>query len=327
LIKKDYNPRLYVKSNWTPPPANNEIEQALSEFEIQYKEIYQNSLHKKHTPNIPFHIIREMKTIVKKKQYYISNTDKNLGVSIMCNKDMIATAIKEHLSDYKTYQEITKEQALTINEKSFRKILTMLVDEPNTLNQFGIDKETVMYFTRHLGTNIVDGIWRIPEDKKIPYFYLLPKVHKTPLKTRPVVSTVSSILGTLSVWVDYQLEKIIHLCPAYTMDSWQILREIKELGIVSANALIYTADATSMYTNINTKHALSCIFKWFLLHNKDMPEDFPTAHVLVALQLIMTENVFQFGNKFFIQKMVRLWVPLVPANMQHSTTHTTKRPN
>ena len=96
-------------------------------------------------------------------------------------------------------------------------------------------------------------------DKSLPYFYLLPKVHKTPWATRPVVSGVSSVLEPLSKWVDIQLQRVVHLCPAYLKDSWHFLNEMKNLDILDEYRIV-TSDAKAMYVNINTDHAIETIW-------------------------------------------------------------------
>jgi hypothetical protein len=44
---------------------------------------------------------------------------------------------------------------------------------------------------------------------RIPIFYGIPKVHKTPMTQRLVVSSSSSFLSTFSVWLDYKMKTLI----------------------------------------------------------------------------------------------------------------------
>ena len=140
------------------------------------------------------------------------------------------------------------------------------------------------------------------ESRRLPQFYCTPKVHKKPKwKTHPIVSCVNSHMGDLSKWVDVQLQKLIHLCPGYLQDSQAFLTKLRRLGRLPPTAIILTADAVSMYTNINTSHALATLHKWLTLHQDDLPHDYPTQMVLEATKLVMTNNVFQFDDTYWLQ--------------------------
>jgi hypothetical protein len=137
--------------------------------------------------------------------------------------------------------------------------------------------------------------------RRIPQFYMIPKVHKTPWATRPIVSCVNSTLGYLSKYVDRQLQKVVHLCPAYLQDSNTLLLRLHALGQLPSTARLITADAVSMYTNIDTNHGLQNLRLWFDLHADHLPTDFPVDFVINATKLIMTANVFQFDDTYWLQ--------------------------
>jgi len=52
-----------------------------------------------------------------------------------------------------------------------------------------------------------------------PQFYLLAKIHKTPMDTRPIVSVVGSLLHGLSQWADHQLQAPRCSIPSYIKSS------------------------------------------------------------------------------------------------------------
>ena len=56
-----------------------------------------------------------------------------------------------------------------------------------------------------------------------------------------------------------------------------------------------------MYTNIKTGAALHRIGKFFLENREHLTV--PPAVLMDSLRLIMTNNVFQFGDTFWIQKV------------------------
>jgi hypothetical protein len=103
----------------------------------------------------------------------------------------------------------------------------------------------------------------------------------------------------LSQWINTQLKRVIHLCPSYLKDGWQLVRALRDIPILPPDAVCYTVDAVSMYSNINTNHGIATIAQE--LHRAELPRDVPTALVLDGLNTIMRYNVFSFGSRRFLQ--------------------------
>ena len=61
-----------------------------------------------------------------------------------------------------------------------------------------------------------------------------------------------------------------------------------------------TMDATAMYTNINTDHALRIIGNYLQQNSLKFPS-VPFEAVMVALTLVMKCNVFRFGDTYWNQ--------------------------
>jgi hypothetical protein len=116
-----------------------------------------------------------------------------------------------------------------------------------------------------------------------PYLYAMPKMHKDPWASRPVVSGVCSVMKALSIWFDVQLQSVVHLCPCYLKDLWHFLNDIRNLKNLQGCKLI-TADATAMYTNINTDHATTILSRWLTLHESELPEEFPRDLILMGIR-------------------------------------------
>ena len=211
----------------------------------------------------------------------------------------IHRALQDHLLNKLNYIEISQDIAYSTMESVYRNILALFIDDKRDPT---LDKSSRLFFERKLlGLRDCHGIVQQPAHMQLPYFYILPKVHKKPWKTRPVVSQVSSVIEPLSQWIDYQLQRVIHLCPAYLQDSWHFLNELKKFKRNCSSALIFTADAVAMYANIPTEHALTSIKQWFELHAHELPADFPTTKVLTGLGIVMRNNVFTFGNRYWLQ--------------------------
>jgi hypothetical protein len=106
-------------------------------------------------------------------------------------------------------------------------------------------------------------------------FYGLPKIHKHPMTLWPVVSTSGSFLAIFSVWLDYKMKELLPLVQSHIKNSTSLIQDLKTLTIPEG-ALLFTADATSMYTNIDTQTGVSAINKSLLtnqLPNQTIPQD------------------------------------------------------
>jgi hypothetical protein len=129
-------------------------------------------------------------------------------------------------------------------------------------------------------------------------FYGLPKVHKHPTTLRPVVSSVNSFISVY--WLDFKRKELLPLVKSYMKNSSDVLQDLKHIHIPD-NALLFSADAKSMYTNIDTTVGLQS-FHAFLEHNKDwIPENFPTELFLKILELVMNNNIFSFADTKWLQ--------------------------
>ena len=84
------------------------------------------------------------------------------------------------------------------------------------------------------------------------YFYLLYKLHKTPVKTRPVCSDCASLTHALGKWVNKMLQPMVVAQDTHIRDSFALKKELQELR-VPPNASILSFDAVSMYTKIDLK--------------------------------------------------------------------------
>ncbi len=132
-----------------------------------------------------------------------------------------------------------------------------------------------------------------------PHFYLTFKIHKQPLKTRPIVSVSGSLLHSLGRWLDTQLQPLVRKLPSFIASSFELKQCFNRLPKLRPHARLFMCDAVSMYTNIDTDHALETIAT-FLRANK-LAKGLPADAIISGLELIMRWNVFKFGDTFWRQ--------------------------
>eukprot|EP00957_Ditylum_brightwellii_P035830 2716083-Ditylum_brightwellii.AAC.1 len=87
--------------------------------------------------------------------------------------------------------------------------------------------------------------------------------------------------------------------PTYLADSKQLKDDLIQLKIPPGSN-IFTADATSMYTNLKTEFVLDALGKYLTKNNKQFCH-LPLKSIKTALTIVMTYNVFTFGDAHFLQ--------------------------
>lgn len=129
------------------------------------------------------------------------------------------------------------------------------------------------------------------------YFYLLAKLHKTPVSTRPVCSDCASLPHSIGKWIDRQLQPIVRQQHTYFKNSFELKGLLDTMDILPANACLFTYDAISMYTNIDTNQCIDRLTSF--LTDQSTKEKYPhlkSDTLIEALHLVMHNNRMKFGN-------------------------------
>jgi hypothetical protein len=287
----EYDPKLYVKNNeWNPDHASSEIEQELQNFEVKIRALTSSN----NTPSKSNLTPRQHEILLalqNDKRFIIGATDKNLGPFIIERDVYIERCFQDHLLNTSNYKRLTDEAARTMRYNT-QSLIVRIIAHASKAKPALITRASTDYFNRS---------YKLARIRRPPQFYLMFKVHKQTLKTRPVVSCIGSFPEIASKWLDYQLSRVVTLCPSHTKDSNQILDDLTNLGRLPPNAKLFTSDAVSMYTNIDTAHGLQTITKWLKLHERELPTNFPTETVISLLARVMNYNVFQLDDCWFQQ--------------------------
>ena len=282
----DYDPKLYIPSiGYTPPQASPALEAALLELTAKLENMIQtNRQRRRHNFSASTRLVIDQ--IGKDNpNFIVTPTDKNLGPAILERATYKRRCLQDHLLDQTSYQQLTPTEA-EAKVQTARNILSSIL---TTYGQRLAPNEKT-YFQRMMQLKC-----------RLPQFYATPKVHKTPWKTRPIVSCIHSTLGYLSKWIDRKLQQVVHLCPGYLQDSTALLQKLRLMDPLPTTTVIIVADAVSMYTNIDTTHGITTLKDWLCLHKTELPPGFPTGMILAATELVMTYNVFQFDDTFWLQ--------------------------
>jgi len=283
----DYIKQIYkCNNNWNPPPAPLPLEDSITKFEklvLESQQQLSSKIKRVRLTNltpIQHNALRQLKN---DKELIIKPTDKNLGPALMDRDTYIRQVLREHLLT-DSYTQLSKNEATTRME-SIKSTLENIFQT----NQHLLSKPEITYFKRSFATRF-----------RLPIFYGLPKVHKNPISLRPVVSSSNSLLSVFSIWLDYRMKDLLPLVDSYLKDSTTLINELKNIKLPET-ARIFTADAKSMYTNINTDAGLTAIENFLTVNKDKLPGDFPLDFFLSTLAIVMRNNIFSFADSFWLQ--------------------------
>ena len=280
-----YIPGLYIKSGWDPPLASDRIEDCIVNFEraLRNRQAFYNKPSLTNLTPRHWKLIDELQS---NDDHITIEADKNLGGCILDRSVYIRKGVQEHLGNDAVYKRLTKRQALGAN-----KILRYQVSI--FLSKYQDDISAAEY------TFLREATFKYPE--KLARFRMSLKAHKTPWKMRPIVCCAGTFINCLSRWLDYWLQQCRPFVTTYLKDSGQLLDILQDIGELPPTAKLFTADATSMYTNIDTNHAIDVIGKWLDSIANQLPANFPLKAVKAAMVLVMKNNIFEWGDLYFLQ--------------------------
>ncbi len=276
---ENYDPTLYARSNRAPPShlVSPELQTRVDTFCTALRKLFR----KRHAPsNLMPHQRHVLHRLRNSPHIMACRTDKNLGPALIDRTQYIEAALNDHLLHERTYRQLSRQHAEHEMRQTSDAIHAWLARYKRVL-----PKNEYTYLTR---------THRLFNDKgeiAFPHFYLLAKIHKRPMSTRPIVSVSGSLLHGIGRWADRQLQPHGRSIPSFiksSVDYLARLRRLQEERPFPPTARFFTCDAVSMYTNIPTGAALREL--------QHLPK-----HLVEALGLIMRNNIFQFSDTYWKQ--------------------------
>ena len=287
--------KMYVKSNLRAPLPPPKICLRINDFERYFKRLFGNR--PKMKSNLPGYLERLLLKLRDTTEIIFALADKNLGPVAVTLEQYIEDGLV-HLMDTSTYEIISEQEALKrdkeLRTKIRKWIMKHAIDLPQDVRQFLRSK--------------------LSKTEAVPfgYFYLLYKIHKTPVKTRPVCSDCASTTHALGIWVDSMLQPIVKSMPAYFKDSFELTKILKTLNVQKGWS-IFSFDAISVYTNIDTQDCISRLSN-FLLDPETIFKypHYPAKALVEALILVMQNNRMRFGD-IIAQQLAGIAMGMAPA--------------
>ncbi|CAG8615513.1 15064_t:CDS:1, partial [Cetraspora pellucida] len=189
----------------------------------------------------------------------VTCADKNMGLTIM-DYEWYNYQVNKHLSDRSVY--MLKQDGWALNTvDTYGDLFDIIMSVSNEyIRNNGLDRFL----------NILDPDLEFPA----PLFYIIPKLHKNPISSRPITPSYAWVTSDVSKYLADKWSSLVLRCDYILPNSMKLIKEIEELNNnkkLPINASLYTWDIKSMYTNIDLDDI--CVrIKDMLIYLKVKPE-------------------------------------------------------
>lgn len=220
-----------------------------------------------------------------KNDIVVLKSDKGSSVVIM-NVDEYDRKLDDLLDDERTYQKL-RSDPLKESQADYNKSLKEI-----------------------LGTSSVFYTRFYARLSRLPYMYGLPKVHKTGVPLRPIVSTIGSCTYGLAKWLAKGLSGYLGtISSSYIKNSEDFVSRVKNVDLTGKKMLSF--DVTSLFTNV----PLDEVVRLLEVHMREKGIVLPLGNVIFfnLLRLALSCSFFVCQGKFFKQRFgLAMGNPLSP---------------
>ena len=258
--------------------------------------------------NLPHEIRQALKLLVNNKDIVVVPADKNLGPVILDTSEYV-NATWNLLHQDSNFTEIQCEYSQYKN--TIINIFLRQVLNPQWIGWSKVNTEEAHHLIAYLRETTHKAT-------QLATFYCIPKIHKTPIKFRPIVPITGTLLEPVAKIVDHYLQPIVQNTHTFLKNSHEFIQEF-DACITHGNLIpikpkpnygvwLFTADVVNLYPSIPQEEACQVVKDNIAAHMG------PHTDVLTTLaEVALRHNVVQlFGRKFKQINGVATGSPLAP---------------
>lgn len=289
-----FDPRYHVPNpTWQPGRAPRIIEAPLRDLHARLESAFAGDKIAPLVSNVPHAERLALYDLRRRPDIIVKPADKNLGLTLM-GRDWYMRECYRQLGDTEVYQEVAESafNAEEIKAKALKRVAAM--------DKLGLKANEKKWLVHH-----------VTESSNVPAFYIMPKLHKEPVKGRPIVASCGWCTTPLSQWCANTLAPIVAQLPTVLKDTADLLRRLKDVRFsADAEVLLTTADVESLYTSIPVEDALEALGRTLRAQRIDDKE---AARIKLAVRFVLENNYLTFDGKCYKQiKGLAMGTPLAP---------------
>jgi hypothetical protein len=225
--------------------------------------------------------------LLKDENLMLGFTDKNLGPCIL-DKEQYHKAMIDNLS-YPTYGKIKSSKAANNIRRRATERATTIIS-----NLYQEDEEEYRFATKDRNSTTYCKM------------YILWKVHKKTLSTRPIIPSIGYCLNPISTYLHHELTKMLNIkdIPEILIDSNSLIRDI-ESKIFPPNIVMASKDVSALYPSIPIDDGIKAMER--ILTERQQPLDTDKIRkidaLLELLRIVMKNAIVEYNGEYYIQRI------------------------
>ena len=220
-----------------------------------------------------------LKLLKNDNNLIIKPADKNLGIAVL-STSIYNELCMQHINENNCYKRIYHDPL----EATTKKVVTM-IHHLHDNHFITLDQHNAML---------------PPKEQRLGIFYGLPKLHKTKLSIRPIVSQINHPTRNISNFLHETLLDTATNAPSYIKNSYELIEIIKQIQY-HPDLILITCDIVSLYTNIPTKEGIELATKAYTEHNAKKENKLSSIAMKTLLNNTLINNVFRYNKDFYQQ--------------------------
>ena len=140
-----------------------------------------------------------------------------------------------------------------------------------------------------------------PTGASPPKFYRLPKVHKSGMPLRPIVSSIGSVTYETSKELSRILKPLVGRSPHHVQNNQEFLKQLGDIKL-GPDDIIMSYDVKALFTSVPIKPTLKIIQK-LLEEDQTLPQrtTMTVNNITCLLEFCLSSTYFTFQEKFYEQ--------------------------
>ena len=202
--------------------------------------------------------VNMLRSFLFEHDYVVTMTDKNLGIAVS-KKEWIISKCIDLLADTNNYKE---RSIIEVNMRCNAQCQEMDNLSKYVLQNLG-NKQLATYL-RSKVTPFEDEKTKVYLKHTVPLFYGIPKIHKEPVKMRPIIPCHSAIQNPAAKFVSKKLKPIVKAASSIIHGSKDLALKLSRLSLKPGKKwFVCTGDVVAYYPNIPIKHCIDIVLSLY----------------------------------------------------------------